>query len=228
MILALEAVPWITSAAAKMPRAHGEGVAGAGTEGVDMTRQNTSRGPGRRPARPLAALGALLVLSGCYLLEPEPLPRGTEEVTIGVGETVQVDLGHWSPGVGDSWGVLPQEDEEGTLEAHVVMNSEVFGVRRPPRGRSAEATPGHPPRSPPGPTRPSRRPPPEGRATARSFRRLPGGSAPGMAPDIGSACRYPPGPSAPGGRRSESAQMTPKAIIASATLRKPATFAPST
>ncbi len=129
MILALEAVPWITSAAAKMPRAHGEGVAGAGTEGVDMTRQNTSRGPGRRPARPLAALGALLVLSGCYLLEPEPLPRGTEEVTIGVGETVQVDLGHWSPGVGDSWGVLPQEDEEGTLEAHVVMNSEVFGVR---------------------------------------------------------------------------------------------------
>ncbi|HEX7349781.1 hypothetical protein [Brachybacterium sp.] len=93
-----------------------------------MTRQDTSREPRRRPARPLAALGALLALSGCYLLEPDPLPRGTEDVTIEAGETVQVDLGSWSPGVGDDWGVLPQA-QEGTLEARVVMNSEVFGVR---------------------------------------------------------------------------------------------------
>ncbi|MDN5822187.1 MAG: hypothetical protein L0H74_09800 [Brachybacterium sp.] len=78
--------------------------------------------------RLLAATAAALTLTGCYLLDPDLQPEGTDEVTIGIGETTQVDLGTWSPGVGDDWGV-PTQIEGGAVDAHVVMNSEVFGVR---------------------------------------------------------------------------------------------------
>lgn len=85
-----------------------------------------------------AAAAAVLTLTGCYLLDPDLLAEGTDEVSIEVGETVQVDLGQWSPGVGDDWGAVPVTDDstgehgtvdDGIVTAGVVMNSEVFGVR---------------------------------------------------------------------------------------------------
>ncbi|MGP9682432.1 hypothetical protein [Brachybacterium sp. AOP3-A1-3] len=87
----------------------------------------------------LAAIAAtVLSLTSCYLLDPDLLAEGTDTVTIEVGETAQVALGEWSPGVGDDWGAVPVTDDsagehgavdDGVVVADVVMNSEVFGVR---------------------------------------------------------------------------------------------------
>lgn len=85
-----------------------------------------------------AAAAAILTLTSCYLLDPDLLAEGTDEVSIEVGETAQVDLGEWSPGVGDAWGAVPVAEGDtgengivnnGVVVAGVVMNSEVFGVR---------------------------------------------------------------------------------------------------
>lgn len=88
--------------------------------------------------RLLAGVLVVLALTGCYLLDPDLLPEGTDQVSLEVGETAQVDLGTWSPGVGDDWGVVPPE-VDGAVEAQVVMNSEVFGVRE---GRDEPGTGG--------------------------------------------------------------------------------------
>lgn len=79
--------------------------------------------------RVLAGAAAVLALAGCSLLDPDLLAAGTDQVTLEVGGTAQVDLGTWSPGVGDDWGVVPTEGDD-AVEAHVVTNSEVFGVRK--------------------------------------------------------------------------------------------------
>lgn len=99
---------------------------------TDQTRPTPAGTPppghhGRRARVVTTGLAALL-LAGCSLLDPELLPAGTEEVTIEVGETTQVDLGWWSPGVGDDWGVLPPGDD-GTVGAQVVTGGSVFGER---------------------------------------------------------------------------------------------------
>lgn len=102
----------------------------------------------RTSPRLLTALAtALLVaapLAGCSLadrVEPQPtpttapptarqgtlLPKGTTEVELAVGETVQVSLGQGSPGVGDTWGVVSQTDES-TASADVEIGDAVFGT----------------------------------------------------------------------------------------------------
>ncbi|MGO2194419.1 hypothetical protein ACT3SQ_00555 [Brachybacterium sp. AOP42-C2-15] len=102
-----------------------------------------------RPLRLAAAAAAVLMLTSCYLLDPDLLPEGTDEVSIEVGETAQVALGDWSPGVGDDWGAVPAAEgvsrengrvDDGVVMARVLMNSEVFGVpeRRDTGGTGGE------------------------------------------------------------------------------------------
>lgn len=88
--------------------------------------------------RPTAAFAALLLLAGCTVPEPDLLAAGTQEVTLEVGETAQVDLGDWSPGVGDRWGAVPVQEgdaagyaavDDGIVAARVVQGDEVFGER---------------------------------------------------------------------------------------------------
>lgn len=104
-------------------------------ERSDRRRRRRDRA---RPLRLGSAAVAVLTLTGCYLLDPDLLAGGTDEVSIEVGETAQVDLGEWSPGVGDDWGAVPVAEgdtgengtvDDGVVVAGVVMNSEVFGVR---------------------------------------------------------------------------------------------------
>ena len=122
------------------------------TERPGAARRVLHEGRPPRSRRPLAAAAAALalipMLTGCYLLDPDLLAEGTETVSLEVGETAQVDLGEWSPGVGDDWGPVPSADgdaaaggtaegvaaEDGTVDdgvatARVVTSSEVFGVR---------------------------------------------------------------------------------------------------
>lgn len=132
--------------------------ASRGTHGQRARRRDRGRcgerqGHGLRGRRKLPAIltatVAVLALSGCYLLDPDLLAEGTDEVSLEVGETAQVDLGEWSPGIGDRWGAVPVTNgstgehgtvDDGVVTAGVVMNSEVFGVRdrrdRPEAGGS--------------------------------------------------------------------------------------------
>lgn len=73
-------------------------------------------------------LGAALVLAGCAR-RGTLLDVGTTEVELEVGQSLQVDLGWWSPGVGDDWGVVSQTAPE-IADAEVVMGSGVVGERR--------------------------------------------------------------------------------------------------
>ncbi|WP_193103787.1 hypothetical protein [Brachybacterium sp. FME24] len=98
------------------------------------------------------ASAAVLTLTGCYLLDPELLAEGTDEASIEVGDTIQVDLGQWSPSVGDTWGAVPVAEgdaadhgavDDGTVRAHVVQGSEVFGVRERRDGPEAGGSSPH-------------------------------------------------------------------------------------
>ena len=80
------------------------------------------------PARRAVLLGAALVLAGCAR-GGTLLDVGTTEVELEVGQTLQVDLGSWTPGVGDDWGVVSQTVPE-VADAEVVMGSDVVGERR--------------------------------------------------------------------------------------------------
>ena len=105
----------------------------------------------RRPSAVLPILAAALLaagsLTGCEALglggsggAPSPtttplptpddgtlLPEGTTELLIESGETVQVDLGEGSQGVGDMWGVVSQTNENAAT-VEVVLGEKVFGT----------------------------------------------------------------------------------------------------
>ncbi|GAA1313396.1 hypothetical protein [Brachybacterium tyrofermentans] len=127
------------------------------------TAQNPlgERGDRRRPRRhrrrrlrrgTTVAAVLTLALTSCYLLDPDLLPEGTDEVSIEVGETAQVDLGEWSPSIGDRWGAVPLQEgdaaeyaavDDGVVTAHVVQGAEVFGVRARRDGPEAGGTTPH-------------------------------------------------------------------------------------
>lgn len=67
-----------------------------------------------------------VALTGCGAGQ-EPLPLGTTDVELSVGETAQVALGEWSPGVGDGWGVVSQTDEAVLEAVDVFTGGRVFG-----------------------------------------------------------------------------------------------------
>lgn len=104
----------------------------------DRSNRRRRRPDRTRHLRLGSAAVAVLTLTSCYLLDPDPLPEGTDEVSIEVGETAQVDLGEWSPSIGDRWGAVPLQEgdateyaavDDGIVAAHVVQGPEVFGVR---------------------------------------------------------------------------------------------------
>lgn len=102
-------------------------------------REGSSAQAGAPPTRRGLLLGTAVLLAGCArggtLLEV-----GTTEVELEVGQTLQVDLGLWSPGVGDDWGVVSRTAPE-VADAEVVMGSDVVGVRRrrPDAGAGGDA-----------------------------------------------------------------------------------------
>lgn len=89
--------------------------------------------------RALAIAAWTATASGCErpaMFDPELLPAGTERVELPSGATAQVDLGVFSPGVGDAWDVIAVGDGD-VLAAEVVGGSSVFGERRTRDGGAA-------------------------------------------------------------------------------------------
>lgn len=56
----------------------------------------------------------------------EVLARGTTQVNLARGATVQVSLGDYQPGVGDDWGVV-NASPEGLVDADVIRGDAVAG-----------------------------------------------------------------------------------------------------